>query len=191
MSAATNHFRVTSAPSALPRRRIAWVRAVAALAWAVGFAVALGGNPDAAATIPTAAAVLLVAYPLIDVVASAVEAWERPASARVLPAVNALISLAASVGLAVSTATADAGTTLAVFGVWAIVSGAVQLGTAAMRRRAGSRELPMIVSGAISAAAGLSFVAGSSQAVAHLTNVAAYAGFGAVLYLIWAARARR
>ena len=49
----------------------------------------------------------------------------------------------------------------------------------------------MIVSGAISTAAGLSFVAGSSQDVAHLTNLAGYAGFGAVLYLIWAARARR
>jgi uncharacterized membrane protein HdeD (DUF308 family) len=152
--------------------------------------VALGGDPDAAATVPTAAAVLLVAYPLIDVFSSAVEAREGGASGRVLPIVNALISLAASVGLAVATATADAGTTLAVFGVWAIVSGAVQLGTAAMRRRAGSRELPMIVSGAISTAAGLSFAAGASHDVAHLTYLAGYAGFGAVLYLISAARAR-
>ena len=89
-----------------------------------------------------------------------------------------------------ATATADAGTTLAVFGVWAIVSGAVQLGAAALRRRAGGRELPMIVSGAISTVAGLSFVAGASQDVAHLTNLAGYAAFGAVLYLLWAARAR-
>ena len=64
------------------------------------------------------------------------------------------------------------------FGVWAIVSGAVQLGTAAMRRRAGNRELPMVVSGAISTAAGLAFVAGSSQDVAHLTNLAGYAVLG-------------
>jgi uncharacterized membrane protein HdeD (DUF308 family) len=186
MSAATP---VMSAPTVAPRRRIAWVRAVAALVWAGGLVAALGGDPDAAGTVPTAAAVLLVAYPLIDVLSSAVEAWES--SARVLPIVNALISLTASVALAVAAATADAGTTLAVFGVWAIVSGAVQLGTAAMRRRAGSRELPMIVSGAISTVAGLSFVAGSSQDVAHLTGLAGYAGFGAVLYLIWAARARR
>jgi uncharacterized membrane protein HdeD (DUF308 family) len=167
------------------------VRAAAALVWAGALVVALGGDPDAAATVPTAAAVLLVAYPLIDVFSSAVEAGESPASARKLPLVNALISLAASVGLAVAAATADAGTTLAVFGVWAIASGAMQLGTAAIRRRAGSRELPMIVSGAISTAAGLSFVAGASQNVAHLTNLAGYAAFGAVLYLIWAARARR
>jgi hypothetical protein len=190
MSAATPSSRLLSAPRATPRRRIAWVRAAAALAWAGALVLALGGDPGAAASVPTAAAVLLAAYPLIDVFSSAVEAWESPASARVLPGVNALISLAASVALAVAAATADAGTTLAVFGVWAIVSGAVLLGTAAMRRRAGSRELPMIASGAISTLAGLSFVAGSSQDVARLTGLAGYAAFGAVLYLIWAARAR-
>ena len=163
---------------------------VAALAWAAGRGRARR-RPRRGRTVPTAAAILLVAYPLIDVLSSAVEARESRASARVLPIVNGLISLAASVALAVAAATADAGTTLAVFGVWAFVSGALQLGTAAMRRRAGSRELPMIVSGAISAVAGLSFVAGSSQDVAHLTNLAGYAGLGAVLYLVWAARAGR
>ena len=177
-----------SVPMVPQRRRIALVRAVAALAWAVGLVAALGGNPDAADTVPTAAAVLLVAYPLIDVLSSAIEARESRAS---LPIVNALISLTASVALAVATVTADAGTTLAVFGAWAIVSGAMQLGTAAMRSRAGSRELAMIASGAISILAGLSFVAGSAQDVAHLTSLAAYAAFGAVLYLVWAARARR
>ncbi len=191
MSLATPDPLTVSTPMVVPRRRIAWMRAIAALAWAAGLVAALGGDPAAADTVPTAAAILLVAYPLIDVLSSAVEARENSASARVLPIVNGLISLAASVALAVAAAGADAGTTLAVFGVWAFVSGALQLGTAAMRRRAGSRELPMIVSGAISAVAGLSFVAGSSQDVAHLTNLAAYAGLGAVLYLVWAARARR
>src|SRR3954469_10727216 len=109
-------FALTPEPHAIStspttsRRRIAWVRAAAALAWAGGLVVALGGDPDAAASVPTAAAVLLVAYPLIDAISSAVEARESPASARRLPSVNALISLAASAGLAVATATADAGT---------------------------------------------------------------------------------
>jgi uncharacterized membrane protein HdeD (DUF308 family) len=187
VSAATPRPHALSAPAALPRRRIAWVRAVAALIWAGGLVAVLGGDPDAAGTVPAAAALLLVAYPLIDVVASAVEARETRAA---LPVANALISLGASVALAVAAAAADAGTTLAVFGVWAIVSGAVQLGAAARRRRAGGRELAMIVSGAISAVAGASFVAGASQDVAHLSTLAGYAGFGAVLYLVWAARAR-
>ena len=146
---------------------------------------ALGGDPAAADSVPTAAAILLVAYPLIDVLASAVEARENSASAQ---------SYRSSTGSSASPRPSRSrwrrqrrrGTTLAVFGVWAFVSGALQLGTAAMRRRAGSHELTMIVSGAISAVAGLSFVAGSSQDVAHLTNLAGYAGLGAVLYLVWA-----
>jgi hypothetical protein len=48
----------------------------------------------------------------------------------------------------------------------------------------------MIASGAISIVAGASFVAGASGAVAPLTGLAGYAAFGAVLFLIWSARAR-
>lgn len=175
---------LSSPETAVPtRRRIARTRALAALVWAGAFAAALGGNPDASETVPTAAAALLAAYPLIDVLASVAESR---GSARKLPIVNALISLTAAVALAIAGAASDAGTTLAVFGVWAVVSGAVQLGVAITRR-----EVPMIASGAISTVAGVSFVAGSTQDVAHLAGLAAYAAFGAVLYLIWAARARR
>src|ERR1700712_423300 len=93
VSAVTPNPQVISAPTAAPRRRSAGGGPAAALVWAGGLVVALGGDPDAAAIVPTAAALLLVAYPLIDVFASAVEARESPASARVLPIVNALISL--------------------------------------------------------------------------------------------------
>src|SRR5690349_24476042 len=79
-----------------PRRRIAWVRAAAALVWAGGLVAALGGDPDAADTVPTAAALLLVAYPLIDVLSSVLEA--RQSAAPRLPIVNAFVSLAASIG---------------------------------------------------------------------------------------------
>ena len=169
-------------------RRVAQLRAVTALLWAVGLITALGTDPDGAAPVPTVVALLLVAYPLIDALSSAVEARR---SRDPLPIANGLISLAASVALAVVTATADAGAALAVFGVWAVVSGVVLLGAALRRRRAGSRELPMIVSGGVSALAGLSFVAGSTQAVAHLSMLAGYATAGAVLYLIWSVRAGR
>ena len=169
-------------------RRVAQIRAVVAVAWAAALVTALGGDPDAAASVPTVAALLLVAYPLIDVLSSAIEARGRRA---VLPVAGGLISLVASIGLAVATGTADAGATLAVFGAWAVVSGAVLLGTALVRRRAGSGELPMIISGGLSTLAGLSFVAGSTQDVAHLTMLAGYATVGAVLYLVWSARADR
>jgi uncharacterized membrane protein HdeD (DUF308 family) len=169
-------------------RRVAQLRAAAALVWAGALVTALGGDPDAAASVPTVAALLLVAYPLIDALSSAVEV--RHSRSR-LALANGLISLSASIALAVATASADAGATLAVFGVWAVVSGAVLLGTARRRRRLGGRELPMIVSGGLSTLAGLSFVAGSTQDVAHLTMLAGYATLGAVLYLVWSARADR
>jgi uncharacterized membrane protein HdeD (DUF308 family) len=70
------------------------------------------------------------------------------------------------------------------------VSGAIQLAIALGRRRAGDRQWPMIASGAISILAGASFVAASGQHDAHLANLAGYAAFGAVLYVVWSVRAR-
>jgi uncharacterized membrane protein HdeD (DUF308 family) len=75
---------------------------------------------------------------------------------------------------------------LAVFGAWAVVSGVLQLVNALHRRRAGTgREIPMIFSGALSALVGLSFVASSGGDDPSLTSLA---GFGAVLFLVWALR---
>lgn len=180
---ATSPHRHVAEPTTALRRRIAWTRALAALLWAAVFVAVLGSNPDAAATVPTGAAILLVAYPLIDVVSWVVEGGER----RVLPAT---VSLAAAVALAVAAVAADAGAVLAIFGVWAVVSGALQLAAAIARRSAGGHELPMIASGAISVLAGVSFVVGSTQDVAPLKNLAGYAVFGAVFFAVWAARAR-
>ncbi len=77
---------------------------------------------------------------------------------------------------------------LAVFGAWAFVSGALQLAGAVLRRRTGSWELPLIVSGALSAAAGLWFLAASRSDDPSLMPIAGYAALGAVLFLLWAHR---
>jgi uncharacterized membrane protein HdeD (DUF308 family) len=169
-------------------RRVALVRAVAALVWAGLLALAISGAD--AGDVPAAAAVLLAAYPLIDVVSSLVEAASARAP-RVLR-INAAISAAAAAGLAVAAfGSTDAGTVLAVFGAWAIVSGAIQLGTALRRRRAaGTREVPMIVSGGVSALAGAMFAAMAGADDATLGRLAGYAAAGAVLFAVWALRAR-
>src|SRR5215210_7350529 len=90
-------------------RRVAPLQAATALLWAVGLIAALGSDPDGAAPVPMVVALLLVAYPLIDALSSAVEARR---SRDPLPIANGLISLAASAALAVATATADAGAAL-------------------------------------------------------------------------------
>jgi uncharacterized membrane protein HdeD (DUF308 family) len=138
--------------------------------------------------VPIAAAALLASYPAIDVVASIAGALRTEASPRVLR-INAALSALAVAAIGAAAFGADAGATLAAFGAWAAVSGAIQFG-AAVRRRGEGRQLPMIVSGGLSTVAGISFLAASGMDDAHLANVGGYMALGALLYLLWAHRSR-
>ena len=109
---------------------------------------------------------------------------EGPAQAsRVPEVVNVVVSILAAVALAV---TPSAGA-LVVWGVWALVSGAVQLLTALLRRKLGG-QIPLIVSGAISVFAGVAFAAQGAQGAAISAGVGAYALLGGVFFLVAAIR---
>jgi uncharacterized membrane protein HdeD (DUF308 family) len=167
-------------------QRIAVVRAVLALVWAAAVVLAIGDDvPTTHADLPTAAALFLASYPLIDVIASLLGATF--ADTRVLR-INAAVSALAVVWIALAAFGSDVGATLVAFGAWAAVSGAIQLGIAIQRRRAEGRQLPMIVSGAVSTIAGLSFIAASGDDKAHLATLAGYMALGALLFLLWARR---
>ena len=173
-------------PARAMPQRIAIVRAAFALLWAAALALAVGGKvPTTDSDIPAGIALLLASYPLIDVIASIV--GSRFADARVLRA-NAAISSLAVIALAVTAFGSDAGAALAAFGAWAFVSGLILLGIAIHRRRTEGRQVPMIVSGALSTIAGLSFLISSGNDDAHLATIAGYMALGAVLYLVWAVR---
>lgn len=173
-----------------PPRRIAIVRAVLALAWAAALVIAVGDEvPSTSSDVPVAAAALLASYPAIDIVASIAGALGTDASARALR-VNAAIGVLAVAAIGAAAFGADAGATLVAFGAWAAVSGAIQLGVAVHRRRTEGRQLPMIVSGALSTIAGLGFLASAGMDDAHLAGVGGYMALGAVLYLLWAHRSR-
>jgi drug/metabolite transporter (DMT)-like permease len=186
MSAPLTASPLDSRPWPGSPRRIAQLRAVAALLWAGAIAIVAG---DAGSDLPAGVAALVAVYPLIDVVASLREATLGGDRVRRLQ-VNAAISLLAAAGLAVVAFGSDTRAVLAVFGAWASVSGAMQLANAIHRRRTGTRELPMLVSGAISTLAGISFIAASGMDDPTVTNLAGYAAFGALLYLLWAHRTR-
>jgi uncharacterized membrane protein HdeD (DUF308 family) len=172
-------------------QRIAIVRAGVALIWAAAFVIAVGDEiPRTGSDVTFAASALLVLYPLIDVIASLAEARRMPNQSMGVLRANAAISLLAVVALGGAAFGADAAAVLVAFGVWAVVSGAIQFGVAIRRRRRGGRELPMILSGGLSAVVGVSFVAASHANAAHLASLGGYAAFGAVLYLLWAARSR-
>ena len=74
---------------------------------------------------------------------------------------------------------------LTVFGIWAILSGALQLGTAVRRWKHVGAQWAMILSGAQSALAGLFFIAQSHASVPPvIEKIAGYAAIGALYFLI-------
>jgi uncharacterized membrane protein HdeD (DUF308 family) len=169
-------------------RRIAVGRAVLALVWAAALLLAVGDRaPNTSSDVPSAAGALLASYPAIDVVSSILGARRTGAAVRVL-SVNAVIGVLAIGALAATAFGADAGAALAAFGAWAAVSGALQFALAVRVRRAEGRQLPMLVSGAISTIAGLAFVASSGSDDAHLAGISGYMALGAVLFLLSARR---
>jgi hypothetical protein len=167
-------------------QRIATIRAVFALIWAAAVVIAVGNRvPHTDSDVPTAVALLLASYPLIDVTASIFSSTRG--DTRVLR-INAAISALAVAGVAIAAFGSDAAATLVAFGAWAAISGAIQLGVAIRRRRAQHRQLPMIVSGGLSIIAGVSFIAQAGSDDAHLATLAGYMALGALLFLLWARR---
>ncbi|WP_433782649.1 hypothetical protein ACQPX6_22615 [Actinomycetospora sp. CA-101289] len=167
----------TAAPpaGAAPLRRLHLARAGFALVWAVLLFL------TASSTV--AAAVLLVLYPLVDVAAAVVDARSREAGAPVAGlAATVVVSALAAVGLAVAL-TSGVPAVLRVWGVWAVVAGAVQLVVAVRRRGVGGRWA-MIASGSISVLAGVSFVLLAARPDASLAGVAGYALLGGVFFLV-------
>jgi uncharacterized membrane protein HdeD (DUF308 family) len=175
-----DHTSVATPFRAAPRR-IAVVRAVFALIWAAAVVIAVGDKvPHTDSDVPTAVALLLASYPLIDVIASLLSS--KFGDTRVLR-INAAISALAAVGIAIAAFGSDAAATLVAVGAWAAISGAIQFGVAVHRR-----QLPLIVSGALSTIAGVSFIAQSGSDDAHLATLAGYMALGALLFLLWARR---
>jgi len=188
-SLAADRAEPDAPPSRDVPRRIAIVRALVALVWAAALVIAVGDQvPSTSSDVPIAAAALLASYPAIDVVASIAGVRGTADSVRVLY-VNAAIGVLAIAALGITAFGADAGATLAAFGSWAAVSGAIQLGVA-VHRRAEGRQLPMIVSGGISTIAGAFFVAASGMDDAQLAGIGGYMALGGLLFLLFAYRRR-
>ena len=165
-------------------RRLYFLRFGFAIVWAaLVFAVGSSLSP--------LTAVLLVLYPLFDVVAAVVDLRSsRTAGASVtLLYINMALSLAAAVGLAIA-ATSGTPAVLRVWGAWALTAGLVQF-IVGIRRRALGGQWVMIISGGLSVFVGGAFIAMSSGDAASLSNLGGYAALGGVFFLISALRLRR
>lgn len=177
-----SEFVAQSAPSSNTwLKRYYFVRFAASAAW-VALAFTLGKSTTGIA------AALLVAYPAWDALANLGDArahggLSRNASQALNGAVSVLTALAVAVALGKSM-----NAVLAVFGVWAVLSGVFQLATGVRRWKAFGAQWAMILSGAQSALAGIFFVktAGSPMAPS-IVDVAPYAAFGAFYFIsaVW------
>ncbi len=129
------------------------------------------------------AAVLLTIYPLWDAVATLLERRMAGVASDRVGTANVALGIAATIGMLIA-AFSTVGKTLLVFGVWALVSGAIQLVVAIRRRRLVGAQWPMIISGGLSVLAGATFAGMSTSATSGLSTIAGYSAFGAFWFLV-------
>ena len=173
-------------------RKLYLIRGILAVAWAAAFAQ-VDKNTDIHPKLGTTAIVLLVAYPLLDAVSSAIDYRSVPDR---ITAFNGILSTVTAIGVGIAGATKGTPAALAVFGAWAVASGAAQFAVG-LRRRGPElgKQVPTLISG------GLSFIVGifyAAQAAGHKPSLAVlsvYATGGGIFFIIQAGllarRARR
>ncbi|RUM24567.1 DUF308 domain-containing protein [Rhizobium vallis] len=154
-----------------------FTRAAFSLIW-ISAAVLLGRQPG-----PTA--FLLVIYPAWDAFANLVDARVNGGlKANPSQALNVVVSTIMTLAVVIAVGNSTYAV-LAVFGVWAIFSGLLQLYTGVRRWRLYGAQWVMILSGAQSALAGGFMISQSLASTAPtILDIVPYAGFGAFYFLL-------
>jgi uncharacterized membrane protein HdeD (DUF308 family) len=154
-----------------------FARAIFSIAW-IAAAVLFRAHP-----VPVA--LLLVAYPAWDALANLVDARVNGGLIANPPqALNVVVSAITALAV-VAAIRSGMSTVLAVFGIWAILSGVLQLSTGARRWRHYGAQWAMILSGAQSALAGGYMINQSLGTHAPtILDIAPYAAFGAFYFLL-------
>lgn len=162
-------------------RTLYFVRAAFSITWVILVALL-------AKTSFGIACALLIIYPAWDVVGTILDIRAQSGSISKTPQyVNAAISAVTTltVGLALQKGVPEA---LMVFGVWAILTGVIQLILGLRRRKLLGGQWPMIISGGQSVLGGTSFILLAHDPKMGITSLAGYAAFGAFYYLLAAFR---
>jgi uncharacterized membrane protein HdeD (DUF308 family) len=169
----------TTVTSTRNLRNLYFVRTIFQVIWAATVI-------STARTQPQLVAALFILYPLWDVACTVydLKTSSQSGNTRTSQTINALLGVAAAIGIGL-TVSQHPMCAVAVFGVWALGAGALQLVAALIRRK---QELggqwAMIFSGAQSALAGIAFFVGGLLDKRHIEDVGGYATFGAVYFLI-------
>ncbi|UAK23765.1 DUF308 domain-containing protein [Sphingomonas nostoxanthinifaciens] len=136
-------------------------------------------------TMPPLAAVMLVAYPAWDAIANYLDSSRSGGLGRnKSQMLNFVVSIVTAVAVA-STLGHGMHDVLKVFGIWASLSGLLQLATGVKRWKSYGAQWAMILSGAQSVLAGVFMLKQASGAEAvGIANIAPYAAFGAFYFLV-------
>ncbi|KUL49776.1 hypothetical protein ADL28_26695 [Streptomyces violaceusniger] len=173
----------TTAPSGPGLRSLYLIRVAFSLIW-VALVLATSASLVSRDRPTVIAAVLLVVYPLWDVLATLLERRMAATGAtNRVSTINMALGVATTAGMVIAVFS-TIGTALLVFGVWALLSGAIQLVVAIRRRRTVGAQWPMVISGGQSVLAGATVAATSASATSSLSTVAGYSAFGAFWFLV-------
>lgn len=154
------------------------VRALVSLIWVAAVVII---SPR----FPFVAGALLLIYPAWDGLANVIDA-SRNGGLRRNPtqAFNAAVSCSATVAVAFGLAM-SMNVVLGIFGVWASLSGLLQLATAVRRWKIVGAQWAMALSGAQSAVVGVTFLwKAAGPVTASPVDIAPYAAFGAFYFLL-------
>lgn len=134
------------------------------------------------------ASILFIIYPVWDVFATYLDIKANPPYVSKTPQyVNVVFGILTTVGvaLALKKGVPEA---LIVFGVWAIVTGLIQLVLGLRRRKELGGQWPMMISGGQSMLGGSSFIFLAHSPSMGISSLAGYAAFGAFYFLLAAIR---
>lgn len=131
------------------------------------------------------AAALLVVYPAWDAIANFIDAAKSGGlAANRSHAINVAASSVMTIAVILAL-TMNMNWVLGAFGLWAIFSGLLQLGTAVRRWRTSGGQWAMVLSGGQSAVAGALFIFQAQMPQEpSISTVAGYAGVGAFYFLV-------
>jgi len=159
-------------------KRYYFIRAAFSVVW-VALAFTAGRQSHAIAS------VLLVVYPAWDALANYIDASRSGGLGRNrTQTINVAVSTATTLAVIVAL-TMSMNWVLGVFGLWAILSGLLQLGTALGRWKSYGAQWAMVLSGGQSALAGAFFIAQARlPAPPSISLIAGYATLGAFYFLV-------
>ncbi|SEW14298.1 hypothetical protein [Luteibacter sp. 329MFSha] len=164
-------------------RQFYYMRAVVAFAWVA--LVVLVSNLGAPSVVGYA---LLLLYPAWDALANLIDAGRNGGlSKNPGQRLNLVVSLVTVVALAIALASKGNAGGLLVFGVWALLSGALQLFVGIQRRKLGGQVF-MMISGGQSVLAGVFMAMQAFGDAPTIDKLAPYAAFGGFYFLLAALR---